>query len=129
MTRLEDRQTLMAEITEACAAGARLVPACSLTGIDVRTFQRWRDEDGQVRADRRPEAVRPQPAHALSEAERARIVELANEPRFARTRFLYFQKASCYAEFPEILFSLPLPGLGRGASIAPCVPRLVLGDA
>jgi len=85
MTRLEDRQTLMAEITEACAAGARLVPACSLTGIDVRTFQRWRDEDGQVRADRRPEAVRPQPAHALSEAERARIVELANEPRFAST--------------------------------------------
>ena len=64
MTRLEDRQTLMAEITEACAAGARLVPACSLTGIDVRTFQRWRDEDGQVRADRRPEAVRPQPARA-----------------------------------------------------------------
>jgi hypothetical protein len=85
MTRLEDRQTLMAEITEACAAGARLAPACSLAGIDVRTFQRWREGDGQVRADRRPEAVRPQPAHALSEAERARIVALANEPRFAST--------------------------------------------
>jgi putative transposase len=85
MTRLEDRLTLMAEITKACAAGARLSPACALAGIDVRTFQRWRGEDGGVAADRRPEAVRPRPAHALSEAERARIVELANQPRFAST--------------------------------------------
>ena len=85
MTRREDRQTLMAEISQACAAGARLAPACALAGIDVRTFQRWRDGDGWARADRRPEAVRPRPAHALSEAERARIVELANEPRFAST--------------------------------------------
>ena len=85
MTRLEDRQTLMAEITTACAAGARLAPACALAGIDQRTFQRWRGESGQVRADRRPEAVQPRPSHALSEAERARIVELANQPRFAST--------------------------------------------
>jgi hypothetical protein len=83
MTRLEDRQTLAAEISEACAAGARLAPACGLAGIDLRTFQRWRAEDGQVQADGRPEAVRPRPAHALSEAERARIVALANAPRFA----------------------------------------------
>jgi transposase InsO family protein len=85
MTRLEDRQTLMAEIASACAAGARLAPACGLAGIDLRTFQRWRAEDGQVRADRRPEAVRPRPRHALSEAERARMVALANAPRFAST--------------------------------------------
>lgn len=85
MTRREDRQTLVAAIAEACAAGARLAPACSLAGIDRRSFQRWRDDHGQVRADRRPEATRPQPAHALSEAERARIVELANQPRFAST--------------------------------------------
>jgi putative transposase len=85
MTRLEDRQTLAAEISEACAAGARLAPACNLAGIGVRTFQRWRAGDGQVRADRRPAAVRPRPAHALSEAERARIVALANAPRFAST--------------------------------------------
>ncbi len=79
MTRREDRQSLAAEITVACAAGARLAPACRLAGIDLRTFQRWRaGEDGQVRADRRPEAVRPAPQHALSEAERARIVALAS---------------------------------------------------
>jgi putative transposase len=85
MTRLEDRQTLMAEITTACVGGARLAPACALAGLDLRTFQRWCAEDGEVQADRRPEAVRPRPAHALSEAERARIVELANEPRFTST--------------------------------------------
>jgi putative transposase len=85
MTRREDRQILMAAIAEACAAGARLAPACSLAGIDLRTFQRWRDDTGQVRADRRPEATRPRPQHALSEAERARMVELANQPRFAST--------------------------------------------
>jgi len=85
MTRLEDRQTLMSEITTACAAGARLAPACHLAGIDLRTFQRWRAGEGEVKTDRRPEAVRPKPAHALSEAERARIIELANQPRFAST--------------------------------------------
>src|SRR5215211_9052985 len=59
MTRLEDRQTLVAEITVARAAGARLAPACALVGIDLRTFQRWRGGDGQVQTDCRPEAVRP----------------------------------------------------------------------
>jgi transposase InsO family protein len=83
MTRLEDRQTLMTEIASACAAGARLAPACGLAGIDLRTFQRRRAGDAEVKADRRPEAIRPRPPHALSEAERARIVALANAPRFA----------------------------------------------
>jgi putative transposase len=85
MTRLEDRQTLMAEIAQAVASGARLAPACSLAGIDPRTVQRWRSGDGLTHGDRRPGAIRPTPAHALSEAERARIVAVANEPRFADT--------------------------------------------
>jgi putative transposase len=55
MTRLEGRRTLAAEISEACAAGARLAPACALAGIDARTFQRWRGGDGLVQADRRPD--------------------------------------------------------------------------
>ena len=83
MTRLEDRRTLVDEIAQACAAGARLAPACALAGIDARTLQRWQAGDGPLQADRRPEAVRPSPSHALSEAERARIVEIANTPRFA----------------------------------------------
>ena len=83
MTRLEDRQTLIDQIVEARAAGARQAPACALVGIDPRTLQRWRKNDGLTRGDRRPDAIRPAPSHALTEAERARIVMVANEPRFA----------------------------------------------
>ena len=46
MTRLEDRQILAGEIARACAAGARLAPACALAGIDQRTLQRWRAGQG-----------------------------------------------------------------------------------
>lgn len=83
MIRLEDRQVIAQAVQEAHAAGARLRPACKLAGIDVRTLQRWKAGDGLVRGDRRPEAVRERPAHALSEAERARLLQVANEPRFA----------------------------------------------
>jgi putative transposase len=85
MTCLEDRQTLIHHITEARAGGARLGSACALAGIDPRTVQRWSKNQGPARGDRRPEAVRPAPSHALTEAERARIVAVANEPRFVET--------------------------------------------
>ena len=83
MTRQEDRRSLFEAITTACATGARLAPACAWANIDARTFQRWRAGEGEVQADRRPTAVRPAPSHALSEAERAGIVAVANERRFA----------------------------------------------
>jgi putative transposase len=85
MTRPEDRQTLARDIAQACAEGARFAPACALVGIAVRTLRRWQAGDGLTRGDRRPDAPRPVPSHALSDAERARIVEVANEPRFAAT--------------------------------------------
>ena len=83
MIRLEDRQDIAQAVHEAHQAGARLRPACELAGITVRTLQRWKAGDGLVRGDRRPDAVREPPAHALSEAERARLLQVANEPRFA----------------------------------------------
>jgi putative transposase len=83
MIRQEDRRSLSDAITMACAAGARLAPACAEAGVDARTFQRWRVGEDEMQPDRRPMAARPRPSHALSEAERARIVALANEPRFA----------------------------------------------
>ena len=83
MTRLEDRQTLVRDIAQAGAAGARLAPACALAGIHARTLQRWKIGNGAVCADRRPDADRRTPSHALSEAERARIIEVSNQPRFA----------------------------------------------
>jgi putative transposase len=85
MTRLEDRQILVRDIKQAHADGARLVPACSLVGIDAGTLRRWKAGDGLKQGDRRPDADRPVPSHALSEAERARIIAVANEPRFAET--------------------------------------------
>jgi len=85
MTRLEDRQSLLATIREAQDAGSRLEPACAVAGIDARTIQRWQNEDRTVRDDGRPGAVHPPSAHALTEAERTRIVAVANEPRFAET--------------------------------------------
>jgi transposase InsO family protein len=83
MIRLEDRQVIAQAVEQAHKAGARLRPACELAGIDVRTLQRWKAGGGLVRGDRRPEAVRERPAHALTDAERARLLQVANEPRFA----------------------------------------------
>jgi len=57
-------------------------PACEIAGIDLHTLQRWRAADGLIRGDGRPQAVRPLPGHALSEAERARLLAVANAPRF-----------------------------------------------
>jgi putative transposase len=85
MTRLEDRQTLVHLITEARDNGSRQAPACAVAGLDPRTFQRWRKNDGLTRGDRRPDAIRPALSHALTAEERARIVEVANEARFAET--------------------------------------------
>ena len=85
MTRLEDRQILVRDIAQARGEGARLGPACAVAGVDARTLQRWKAGDGLARGDRRLDADRPVPSHALSEAERGRILATANEPRFADT--------------------------------------------
>ncbi len=83
MIGLEDRQMLAQDIAIAQSSGARVKPACAIVGISVRTLQRWQMVEGQIRSDGRPMAVRPTPAHALSEAERAKLLAVANEPRFA----------------------------------------------
>jgi transposase InsO family protein len=83
MIDLEDRRSLCRAIEAAHAAGARLQPACAVAGIDVRTLQRWKAEQGLQTGDGRQLAVRPPPAHALSQAERAELLRVANEPRFA----------------------------------------------
>ena len=83
MIGLEDRQALTRDIQLARSAGARLKPACEIAGIDQRTLQRWQATNGLVSGDRRPQAMRSTPGHALSEAERANLVAVANEPRFA----------------------------------------------
>lgn len=82
MILIEDRRSLAADIATAHGAGARLRLACQVAGIDERTLQRWRAHAGLTEGDGRPQAVRPAPGHALSEQERMRVLEVANEPRF-----------------------------------------------
>lgn len=83
MIGLEDRRSLAQDIETAHRDGARLHKACEVAGIDVRTLQRWKCGAGLVAGDGRPGAVRPTPAHALTDQERQRLLEVANEPRFA----------------------------------------------
>lgn len=83
MIGLEDRRNTTLNILTAHSDGARLRLACEVAGIDLRTLQRWRAGDGLDAGDKRPTAVRPMPAHALSVQEREALLCVANEARFA----------------------------------------------
>jgi putative transposase len=83
MIGLEDRRIVARNILVAHTDGARLRLACETAGIDVRTLQRWKAAQGLISGDGRPAAVHPLPAHALSAAERAQVLQVANQPRFA----------------------------------------------
>ena len=83
MIGLEGRRTLARDIHTAHDAGARLRLACDTAGIELRTLQRWQAHGGLIGGDGRPQAVHPVPAHALSDAERAQLLSVANEARFA----------------------------------------------
>ena len=54
MIGLEDRQALAQDIEAAHSAGARLQPACEVAGIDARTLQRWKGQQGLTAGDGRP---------------------------------------------------------------------------
>lgn len=82
MISAPDRQAAVELINEAMASGARQRLACAELGITVRTLQRW-NREGSVRVDGRPTAVRPAPANKLSSTERAEVLRVVNEPRFA----------------------------------------------
>ena len=50
---------------------------------DIECIEYMSGGHGLEAGDRRPTAERPAPPHALTAEERARILEVANEPRFA----------------------------------------------
>lgn len=81
MTALAERQKQMQLIAEAVAAGARQASACRIVGLSARTLQRWQN-DGDSGIDRRTSRVY-EPAHKLSEAERAELLAVANSAEFA----------------------------------------------
>jgi putative transposase len=83
MSCLRQRQTLLALIDEACAAGARLGSACALIGLAARTVQRWRHPQGQ-QGDRRVAGrhERAAPANKLSDVERQDALAVLNGEEF-----------------------------------------------
>ena len=82
MISTPDRQTAIALINEAVTAGARRAKACSELEISERTLRRW-TKDGEVRPDQRPVVPRPEPANALSTAERAAVLDVCNSKEFS----------------------------------------------
>ncbi|MBB1489814.1 IS3 family transposase, partial [Oceanospirillum sp. D5] len=64
-------------------SGARREKAAAEIGLSARTFRRWMDDSGEVQYDRRPEAIRPKPATALSPEERQAIIRVCNEAPYA----------------------------------------------
>ena len=83
MISTPDRRRIITLINEAVEAGARLIKACDVLNLSIRTIQRWRRRDGSVREDARPTAKRPAPETKLSELERMRILDTINQPEFA----------------------------------------------
>ncbi len=65
-------------MNDAMAQGCRKVKACEALGVSVRTLQRWA-RAGSV--DRR-KGSRTRPSNRLSDAERARVLAVLNEPAY-----------------------------------------------
>lgn len=79
---LAERQRMLNDIAEARREGARLLPACEMVGLSLRTYRRWTLSE-EVQGDGRPGAAHPVPSHKLSETEREAIMAVCHEPRFA----------------------------------------------
>jgi len=82
LTSVSERTQYVTWIREAKESGARLPLACEEAGISLRTYKRWY-QNGKVLTDKRPDAVRTEPANKLSASEQAIILNVSNEKRFA----------------------------------------------
>lgn len=83
MTSLQQHQTLLPLIAQACLDGARLHAACHLIGLSARTVQRWQSPlataGGNRTASLRTNAV---PPNKLSPAEREAAMQVLNSAEF-----------------------------------------------
>jgi len=78
---LEERQQIIVMIDQAREEGVRLAPACDTAEIDPGTYRRWQ-RAGQVVADRRATAQRPEPHNKLSAQEREQVLLTCHRPEF-----------------------------------------------
>ncbi|MBA3989100.1 MAG: hypothetical protein C0463_08230 [Idiomarina sp.] len=117
----------MSLIRDANQAGARFRLACDEVGISLRTYKRWY-RGGKVTADKRPEAIRPEPMNKLIEYEQRVTLDVCNESQFASlpptqivpallddglyygSEFTYYRVLEQYGQLPH-----------RGRSLAPLI--------
>lgn len=66
-------------IQAACKAGSRRKPACELLSVTLRTLERWQREESFE--DKRCGPI-TRPANQLTEAERTRVLEIANSAEY-----------------------------------------------
>ncbi len=83
MTSLEQRQTLLNWIKQACQAGARLKPICDVIGMTMRSVQRWLLPEA-ASGDRRESGKRRHvsPGNKLSPAECEAVMSTLNSEEF-----------------------------------------------
>ena len=73
-----DRRQAIELIEVARGAAARLTPICQVLAISVRTFQRW-TKTGSISKDRRPGAIRAEPANKLTPEERQNVLDICHQ--------------------------------------------------
>jgi len=83
MISTPDRTTAVELIDEAIEVGASANSACEEMQISLRTYQRWSSRQGEIKADARPQAERPEPANKLSVQERRQIIETCNRQEYS----------------------------------------------
>ena len=70
---MDERARLLELFDEAVAGGAARYKVAELIDISERTLKRWRDTDGRVAQDRRPEAEPVEQPHRLTQIEERRL--------------------------------------------------------
>lgn len=83
MTSTTDRKQVIELVEEAQQSGAHRSRIAAQLGLSLRTLNRWTDEQGQIRSDKRPEAQRPIPHNKLSEEERQHLLDVCNQAEYA----------------------------------------------
>ena len=83
MTSAQQRQNVLSLITQACAAGARLSPACRQIGLSSRCVQRWQ-RTGAPEGEQRQSGQRRYvcPPNKLCEGERQAVMATLNSTEF-----------------------------------------------
>jgi transposase InsO family protein len=80
MTGILQREQIIGMVAQAVTSGARQHKACQVIGLSERTLQRWQSVAGAA-GDRRASRVQT-PGNRLNEAERKRILAIANSEEF-----------------------------------------------